>query len=132
MSKAEFLTLTISRQHAPGRGVLCGFASERLRHRQHLFDGSWVCYTILCPADVQAYARLGLDLLRGMYALCVYRHLSDVPGDQRSGSACLLRGRMLIRLGITLEEVEAVFGTGAGQRVKAVLGKSSAIDPRTP
>ncbi|ORX41197.1 general substrate transporter [Kockovaella imperatae] len=34
--------------------------------------------------------------------------------------------------GMTLEEVEIVFGTGAGQRVKAALGRSSAQDPTTP
>lgn len=33
---------------------------------------------------------------------------------------------------LTLEEVEIVFGTGAGQRVKQALGKASPIDPRTP
>ncbi|WVW81056.1 hypothetical protein I302_103047 [Kwoniella bestiolae CBS 10118] len=34
--------------------------------------------------------------------------------------------------GMTLEEVEVVFGTGAGQRVKAALGKSSPVDPMMP
>lgn len=33
---------------------------------------------------------------------------------------------------MTLEEVEIVFGTGAGQRVKAALGRSSAQSPHTP
>ncbi|WWD20534.1 hypothetical protein CI109_105010 [Kwoniella shandongensis] len=34
--------------------------------------------------------------------------------------------------GLTLEEVEVVFGTGAGQRVKEALGHASPVDPRTP
>ncbi len=34
--------------------------------------------------------------------------------------------------GLTLEEVEIVFGTGAGQRVKEALGQASPVDPRTP
>ncbi|WVR08438.1 hypothetical protein IAU60_005493 [Kwoniella sp. DSM 27419] len=34
--------------------------------------------------------------------------------------------------GMTLEEVEIVFGTGAGQRVKQALGKTGPQDPRTP
>jgi len=33
---------------------------------------------------------------------------------------------------LTLEEVEVVFGTGAGQRVKEALGKASPVDPKTP
>jgi hypothetical protein len=33
---------------------------------------------------------------------------------------------------MTLEEVEVVFGTGAGQRVKAALGAPSGVQPHTP
>ena len=33
---------------------------------------------------------------------------------------------------MTLEEIEVVFGTGAGQRVKEALGKASPVDPKTP
>lgn len=33
---------------------------------------------------------------------------------------------------LTLEEVEVVFGTGAGQRVKEALGHASPINPKTP
>ncbi|WWD08506.1 hypothetical protein V865_006618 [Kwoniella europaea PYCC6329] len=79
---------------------------------------------------------MGMGFATQYSALPMYRHMHGWVWIFFAG--CMIFAWLVIYFtypeskGMTLEEVEIVFGTGAGQRVKAALGKASPVNPRTP
>ncbi|WWC72403.1 uncharacterized protein I206_106365 [Kwoniella pini CBS 10737] len=79
---------------------------------------------------------MGVGFATQYSALPMYRHMHGWVWIFFAG--CMLAATLMVYFtypetkGMTLEEVEVVFGTGAGQRVKAALGRTAHVDPRTP